>query len=360
MSIRCRGGAERSSVVTVAKGLGIVLMVLGHSGIPTGREFIYMFHMPLFFILAGYCFNPNHLLDFKGFAFRRIKNLYIPFVKYGLIFLLLHNFFYNINIYNGLYGYYDKVSHLYSIIETVKYSILTLSFSRSEQLLGGYWFLPQLFYASIIGWCVLKAFSTKTWLGLFATLLISIVLNIHDIHIPGISIYWLSLYATAFFVTGYLLKGKEIKGLWFLPICFAIVIVGQFYWYTEILYCPPIKQIPYYISGISGTIMVIIVSRWIVALNNIISAICIFIGEHTFEILTWHFLSFKLVHLFAIKIEHLPTEMLAMFPTLENTNWAYWWIIYAIVGITVPCIIVLAKKYMVKFFLNLKLTVFKN
>ena len=45
--------SNRNLLVDVAKGIGIVLVVLGHSGIEFGHYLIYMFHMPLFFFLSG-------------------------------------------------------------------------------------------------------------------------------------------------------------------------------------------------------------------------------------------------------------------------------------------------------------------
>ena len=46
---------NRNENVSLAKGLGIILMVLGHTGFSYyGNGFIYMFHMPLFFFLSGY------------------------------------------------------------------------------------------------------------------------------------------------------------------------------------------------------------------------------------------------------------------------------------------------------------------
>lgn len=41
--------SNRNLLVDVAKGIGLVLVVLGHSGIEFGHYLIYMFHMPLFF-----------------------------------------------------------------------------------------------------------------------------------------------------------------------------------------------------------------------------------------------------------------------------------------------------------------------
>ena len=44
---------QRDPVLDSMRGIGIVLMVLGHSGFP-GTGFIYLFHMALFFMLRQY------------------------------------------------------------------------------------------------------------------------------------------------------------------------------------------------------------------------------------------------------------------------------------------------------------------
>ena len=53
----------RDDKVTIAKGIGILLMVAAHAGIPDMvNRFIVMFHMPLFFFMSGYCFKEKYLL----------------------------------------------------------------------------------------------------------------------------------------------------------------------------------------------------------------------------------------------------------------------------------------------------------
>ena len=81
--------------ITNIKALGIMLMVLGHSmcSIPHVIPFISMFHMPLFFIASGYCFNEKYLDAPLTFLKKRAKGLYVPFVKYGILFALLHPLF---------------------------------------------------------------------------------------------------------------------------------------------------------------------------------------------------------------------------------------------------------------------------
>ena len=91
---------SRNNYISIAKAIGIILMVVGHSGCPSAiGRFIYMFHMPLFFVCSGYFFkeiaNKTSLLTFCR---KRIKGLYLPYLKWSLLFLLLHNVFRHFNI----------------------------------------------------------------------------------------------------------------------------------------------------------------------------------------------------------------------------------------------------------------------
>ena len=58
---------NRIAWIDVAKGITILLVIIGHTltfGSAT-RNFIFSFHMPLFFILSGYTFNVAE--DFPAF-----------------------------------------------------------------------------------------------------------------------------------------------------------------------------------------------------------------------------------------------------------------------------------------------------
>ena len=64
---------QRDPVIDSMRGIGIVLMVLGHSGF-RGTDFIYLFHMALFFMLSGWLFSlrggPLHLCAGKHRLYR--------------------------------------------------------------------------------------------------------------------------------------------------------------------------------------------------------------------------------------------------------------------------------------------------
>ena len=63
-----------------------------------------------------------------------------------------------------------------------------------------------------------------------------------------------------------------------------------------------------------------------------------YIGKNTFNILTFHFISFKVVTLLIIIIDGLPLEKMAAFPVIPNDS-NFLWIAYTFAGVTLPLII---------------------
>ena len=58
---------NRDYTIDGVKALGLVYMVLEHCDFP-GTHFIYLFHMPIFFIASGYLFSDNRVTTIKGIA----------------------------------------------------------------------------------------------------------------------------------------------------------------------------------------------------------------------------------------------------------------------------------------------------
>ncbi len=70
---------ERNKWIDIAKGITIILMVLGHTTIPdVASRFIWAFHMPLFFIVSGWMTNWVKY-GVSEFTIRKFRNLMIPF-----------------------------------------------------------------------------------------------------------------------------------------------------------------------------------------------------------------------------------------------------------------------------------------
>lgn len=105
----------------IAKGIGIFLVVWGHSLIDFGHYIIYMFHMPLFFYLSGVFHRGGEI---KELLKRRFVSLIVPLlVSLGLLFPL-----------------------------SVYFNVIPISFSvpHLRGICGPLWFLFSLFLVNII------------------------------------------------------------------------------------------------------------------------------------------------------------------------------------------------------------------
>lgn len=324
--------------ISIAKSIGIILMVFAHAGIPDIAErFIIMFHMPLFFIASGYCFKEKYLENEKDFIIHRFKGLYIPFVKYSLVFLLFHNIFYFLNIYNGIYGFNGNVSCLYSFDDFIEKAIrIVTSMSGNEQLLGGYWFLRELFYGAIISLFALK-FIRNRYIALFFLLFVSFVLKLLAIRLPYWGIGSLTFLSASFFIVGYLVKKKNFR--FTVVKCIAglliVAVASRILSYSHMLNYNSGNMFPYFMCAVLGVLAIFCISEYLLKLNKV-AEILMYIGNHTMPILTWHFLSFKLVSLLIISIYDLPIEKLACFPIMKEYSSGGYWILYGVVGIVLP------------------------
>lgn len=76
---------KRLDYVDVCKWLGISLVIFGHMKMPNEvLQWIYAFHMPLFFVLSGYTYRAQKVN--KDFIIKKIKTIYVPFLLFALIF----------------------------------------------------------------------------------------------------------------------------------------------------------------------------------------------------------------------------------------------------------------------------------
>lgn len=78
--------SARLAWIDVLKGIGIILVVTGH--VYSNQiiyRWIYSFHMPLFFLAAGWTYREkSFLMDIK----RRVQSIVIPYISFGLLILV--------------------------------------------------------------------------------------------------------------------------------------------------------------------------------------------------------------------------------------------------------------------------------
>lgn len=170
---------KRIGVIDQVKGVGILLVLLGHSGLEgIPRQLIYAFHMPLFFIISDYLFDLEkwNVQKWKEFVKKRLKN-------YLLVYVFIYIF--HLIVFKVVLGLFQTgVSMEY--VSNIKHYFIGMFWGR-----GGtkwmpectpIWFLPCIFFTNIIYFWA----SRVQWKWVLA---ISFVLSglfiFYDVKLPG-------------------------------------------------------------------------------------------------------------------------------------------------------------------------------
>lgn len=171
----------RMEYIDIAKGLGMILVVIGHC--INAKVFpgiwIYSFHMPLFFILSGICFNEKKYPIFLPFLKKRVQTLLLPCLYFSVVISIL------------------------SAILLTDYSFTRWFYGFSP----GLWFVFVLFISELIYWFV-NCISSKLikCILLIISFAIGYLLSQWQVSLP----YNLcSVFAATFFYgLGHLLKNR--------------------------------------------------------------------------------------------------------------------------------------------------------
>ncbi len=182
---------ERIKWVDVAKGYGIILVVYGHVAADSFSTWLYTFHVPLFFFLSGYFFNPAK--SSSDFFRSKARGLLLPYLTLGIPLFLIN-----------LHFSYDPIVLLKSYLIQRRASTL--------------WFIAALFMQFMIAYFLYKAIS-QTVIRWFAIGILSISgLALWHCGIP--SIPWnldVSMVTLPFFCLGHELRGTSFFDRLFSP-----------------------------------------------------------------------------------------------------------------------------------------------
>jgi acyltransferase len=181
---------DRINWIDQAKGIGILLVVLGHMNIPMNLSvFIFSFHMPLFFFISGFLFNENkYANNLKQILLSKIKTLLWPFLTFtflGLVFLVF--------------------SKNYSEITNFNWSDFILG---NKSINAPLWFLTALFSAEIVFSQIIRICKTKI-VPIIVIVLLFGTLGFINIYTKNLSFFLnihVALIAQLFFSLGWILK----------------------------------------------------------------------------------------------------------------------------------------------------------
>lgn len=329
----------KDNYIAIAKAIGIMLMVMGHSGCPDVLyRFIYIFHMPLFFFCSGFFIRPaRNIIEIRSFIRKRVKGLYVPYVKWSLLFLLLHNQFLSWHLYDSedIVGYTSS-----DFIDRFLHIVFTMT--GHDQLADPFWFFKQLFLASILVYLI-EYFMHRinSWLKyfviLFAILALTIVSKYYSWGLPviwNLSIVFLS---ACFFFLGHIYKKVELESIpsyvGLVGFLLIMVVVYLYDDYLDMLWYTWKNVTMYVLMALIGVFMTLAFSQLLGRTR--FAHVLYYIGNHTMVIFVLHLLVFKLVNLLKIIVFQLPIERLADFKVIPENNELFW-IVYFVCGVSLP------------------------
>lgn len=155
---------KRLDYLDMAKGIGVILVLLGHLQgerffsfspyILPMCEWIFSFHMPLFFIIAGILINHKNETDkdIKDIAKKRFKGIMVPYFWFSFFYLGV-----------VIYALINK-----SVLPQVFY--VNLWYVLGMYGMNVLWFLPTLFMAELIFLFILKKYNSKIAVSLLIVL----------------------------------------------------------------------------------------------------------------------------------------------------------------------------------------------
>lgn len=77
---------KRLDYIDAAKAFGMMAVMWGHIHFnDISNDFVYAFHIPLFFALSGMVFFPEKYGSFKIFVARKVKSLLVPYAIYSVV-----------------------------------------------------------------------------------------------------------------------------------------------------------------------------------------------------------------------------------------------------------------------------------
>lgn len=321
---------ERDKGIDIARGLAIILVVVGHSGINQYFwNLIYFFHMPLFFFISGCFFRPLQNFDLLTYIRKlRWNELYKNFVIYSIGFLIISPL---------LCHYGISKSDVTSWGDFLSRIIIILRFRTSTiDLLGQFWFLPVLFFIHAISLLFVRVRNQYVFYIAVLVYFIGRYCYNQGWNEPydfSRILYFMGFYFMGFYLYPYKNKYIKYRNL-FVLLCLSIVLL------LSIIPNKTFTSVPlYFVAALSGIYVIIYISDKI---SKYKSDVLCSVGKHTLDIFIFHTIVMKVME-----------KCVAHFGLIQNVDgWSGgnivspYWLLFTVFGIVIPLAYIYFKKSM--------------
>lgn len=280
----------------IAKATAIILMVLGHTSIPNSlSNFIWAFHMPLFFIASGWTTNWEKY-SIINFSLTKAKTLLLPFLAYSVIVLAV-----------------QVVMGWNNISEWV----------RNGWVAYALWFIPILYLALFCTRFIL-AIQVKPIriVALMSLLVVGTSLCRCGVYLP-----W-SLSSVPYATFMIVLGGKMRQWLsqqmlepkwWKILILFFLTLGVSHFWRLDMCFNGILPVMPLTIGALSGTLMVFYISMLIERHLPMVTNVMTAIGRETYIIVAFsQIIIMSINHLYPMNVALKYGLLIVLLVLLKN------------------------------------------
>jgi len=350
----------RTPSFTILKAIAIILVVIAHSAAPAYlSNFAYMVGVPAFFVLSGYFFKLDNLDNTSDFVIRRTKTLYLPFIKWGVFFLILHNLFFEVGFLSESYGNAQGgVTHPYNWTQAAQH-LWSMVFNMSGYdsfMAGAFWFFRALFLANIAFIFLFKAtrqlgkFKTST-LQVVSVIVLAFLLALWQasmgLHITGVAQGgYRELMGIVLLGIGFLLRRADEtpdSSIWHNPIIMlaasSVVLMILTFVYPISMAAKPGSVLSVPILTVAGTAAFIWLrglSEFILQLPEKYTQWLQITGENSLYIFVFHLLAFKVASMIKVGVYQLDWAMVGGHPVVQHELGDGFWLLYIFVGVVLP------------------------
>lgn len=276
-------GHDRLDHIDIAKGIAILLVIVGYTFTvwKIKVNWIFSFHMPLFFIMSGFFFKDNKKTEYKKlFKSLIIPYLFLNFFKLMLMYIANHE---QVNLYRQ----FAAIAYGNAFLGAKKLCIVDVP------IIGMTWFLLALFWCKII-YNELNKIAEKIGIPIFwivallafGSIQLSKFVWLPFSIMPGVT-------AMLFYHIGREIRRKNIFDLKLSQISPIIIILSLILWECSCTYGylrlneNRIKLLTDIFSAVIGTYYVVVLSKAITSIPivNIFFKWC---GKYSLAILGVH------------------------------------------------------------------------
>lgn len=313
--------------VDVAKGIGILLVIVGHNNFnPFLITTIYTFHMPFFFFISGYLYNHGkYKKNFCGFVFKKFNRLVLPYFITNFTILSFYALLTFFKLYHSFNSDFQK-----SLIEIFYGNGAPLDPPTvlTNQIDTPSWFLLCLFCSSLL--LFILAYSHEKY-GLQFSIFLSLLIILGGFEISKyMFLPWsfdIACVSMIFMFSGYLIKYFGIYKLnnYFKTNFFTLISILTLFIIISIDGYVNMNRRVYpnllffSIGGLLGTHIMLLFAKKISNYENILIKLICFLGKNSLIIFLYQSFSPLIALNLMNKFVHID-ELINSSPVLSTLN----------------------------------------